>query len=159
MSINTAFAGVTSNETENGNIKIDTDKTTNDRIIQDKLNDKTTTNSVIGVKPSDPSQIDNTMADSMSPWTSLIPIALMFSVFYWFLIRPQEKRRREQEELIKSVKTGDKVITAGGIHGIVSRVIDDNTIDLEIAQNTNIRMMKSAILEIPSRNTSSTVVN
>ena len=71
---------------------------------------------------------------------SFVPMLMIFAVFYFLLIRPQEKKRKEHEELINSVKKGEEIITHGGIFGKVVKIHDDNIIDLEIAQNTIIKI-------------------
>ena len=67
-----------------------------------------------------------------SPFTMLVPMALIFMIFYLLLIRPQQKKQKEQEALLKSIEKGDHVVTAGGLHGKVTGVTDD-TLTLEIA--------------------------
>ena len=67
-----------------------------------------------------------------SPFTMLVPMALIFMIFYFLLIRPQQKRQKEQEALLKSVEKGDQVVTSGGLHGKVTGVTDD-TLTIEIA--------------------------
>ena len=67
-----------------------------------------------------------------SPFTMLVPMALIFMIFYFLLIRPQQKRQKQQEELLKSIEKGDQVVTAGGLHGKVTGVTDD-TLTIEIA--------------------------
>ena len=75
---------------------------------------------------------------------NLVPIACIFVIFYFMLIRPQSQRAKQQDALVKSVKTGDKVITAAGIHGLVANV-KDTTVILKIADNVKIEVEKSAI--------------
>lgn len=92
-------------------------------------------------------------SSTFSTLSSIVPMLLIFVVFYFFLIRPQEKRRREKESLVNSVKKGEEVITNGGIFGVISKVNDsDNTVDLQIAENINIKILKAAISDLPSRN-------
>jgi preprotein translocase subunit YajC len=67
-----------------------------------------------------------------SPFSMLVPMALIFMIFYFLLIRPQQKRQKEQETLLKSIEKGDQVITAGGLHGKVTGVTED-TLTIEIA--------------------------
>lgn len=87
-----------------------------------------------------------------SGWTSLVPMVLIFAVFYFFLIRPQEKKRREQEDMVSSVKRGEEVITNSGIYGVIRKINDsDNTVMLEIASGVEIRVLKSCIVDITSR--------
>lgn len=87
-----------------------------------------------------------------STWSTLVPVVLIFAVFYFFLIRPQEKRRRQQEELVGSVKKGEEVLTNSGIFGVVTYVNDkDNTVEVEIAKDTKVKMLKNSISNIISR--------
>ena len=79
-----------------------------------------------------------------SGWQSLIMILLIFVVFYFFMIRPQSKRQKEIKKFRDSLKQGDKVITAGGIHGKIKNV-KENTVVLEIADGMNITVEKSSI--------------
>ena len=75
----------------------------------------------------------------------LIPFAAMAVIFYFLLIRPQQKKQKELQTLVSSLKTGDKVVTNGGIHGIVANVKDGATLSLKIADNVKIEVDKSAI--------------
>jgi preprotein translocase subunit YajC len=72
---------------------------------------------------------------------------LMFVIIYFFMIRPEQKKQKARAELLKNVKKGDKVLTAGGIVGIVGNV-KDNTIVVRIADNTNVEFTKSAITSV-----------
>ena len=80
-----------------------------------------------------------------SPLFMLLP---MMAIFYFLLIRPQQKRQRELQAMISALKTGDKVVTTGGIHGIVSNVKDGATLSLKIADNVKIEVDKSAIATV-----------
>lgn len=87
-----------------------------------------------------------------SMFASTVPILLVFMVFYFLLIRPQEKKRRAQEDMVAGVKKGEEVLTTSGIYGTVTKINDsDNTIMLQIADKTEIKMMKSSIADILSR--------
>lgn len=91
-------------------------------------------------------------AQPFSGLTSLIPMVLIFAVFYFLLLRPQEKRRRQREKLVSDVKKGEEVLTNSGIFGTVSKVNDtDNKIEVEIAKDVHIKILKSAIVDITSR--------
>ena len=79
-----------------------------------------------------------------SGWSSILMIVLMFVVIYFFMIRPQQKRQKEIKKFRDSIKTGDKVITAGGIYGKVKDV-KDTTITLEIADNVRITIDKNSV--------------
>jgi len=84
--------------------------------------------------------------------TSLIPMVLIFAVFYFLLLRPQEKRRKEREKLVGEVKKGEEVLTNSGIYGIVIKVSEnDPNIEIEIAKDVRIKVLKSAIVDITSR--------
>jgi len=71
-------------------------------------------------------------APEAAPFGMLLPMVAIFAIFYFLLIRPQQKRQREQEKMIKGVEKGDNVVTAGGLHGKVTGVTDD-VLTLEIA--------------------------
>lgn len=93
-----------------------------------------------------------TTSSFQSGLTSLIPMVLIFAVFYFLLLRPQEKRRKEREKLVSEVKKGEEVLTNSGIYGIVTKVNDgDNNIEIEIAKDVRIKVLKSAIIDITSR--------
>ncbi|MGI4752520.1 MAG: preprotein translocase subunit YajC [Janthinobacterium lividum] len=84
--------------------------------------------------------------------TSLIPMVLIFAVFYFLLLRPQEKRRKEREKLVSEVKKGEEVLTNSGIYGIVTKVSESEpNIEVEIAKDVRIKVLKSAIVDITSR--------
>ena len=72
-----------------------------------------------------------------------IPLILIFVIFYWFLIRPQQKKVKEHKNMVMALKRGDKVITTGGIVGTVERVIENDRIEVSIANNINIELIKS----------------
>ena len=74
-------------------------------------------------------------------------LVAMFAIFYFLLIRPQQKRAKQHKELISAIKAGDQVVTAGGIHGKVISV-EDTTVALEIATGVKIKLNRSTITEI-----------
>lgn len=77
-----------------------------------------------------------------------IPIVCFFVIVYFGILRPQQKRTKDQQNLLTSLKTGDKVVTNGGIHGIVANIKDGATLSLKIADNVRIEIDKSAIASI-----------
>lgn len=77
----------------------------------------------------------------------LIPFICIGVIFYFLIIRPQTKRQKEQETLVKSLKTGDKVVTTGGIHGMISNV-KDTTVIVKIADNVKIEVDKVAVTAV-----------
>ena len=72
-----------------------------------------------------------------------IPLILIFVIFYFFLIRPQQKKVKEQKAMVESLKRGDKVITSGGITGTVERLIDNDKVEVEIADNVKVEIVKA----------------
>jgi len=82
-----------------------------------------------------------------SPLSMLLPMAAIFAIFYFLLIRPQQRRQREQEEMLKSIVKGDRVVTSGGIHGVVTGTTDD-VLTLEIGaggQKMQVRVDRARI--------------
>ena len=106
----------------------------------DKLEMKFTNNhhddiygETIALVPKDSDALPQAPESVGSNWTSLVPMVLIFAVFYFLLIRPQEKRRRAQQDVVSGVKKGEEVLTNSGIIGIVSKINDsDNTVLLSI---------------------------
>ncbi len=79
-------------------------------------------------------------------FTPLLFMAAMFAVLYFFMIRPQQKKAKDQKKWVDSLQKGDKVVTVSGIHGVVTQVSPDNPIVVvQIATNTNVKMDKSAV--------------
>ena len=72
-----------------------------------------------------------------------IPLILIFVIFYFFLIRPQQKKVKEHKAMVEGLKRGDKVITSGGIVGIVERIIDNDKVEVEIAENIKVEIVKA----------------
>ncbi|MEE8575022.1 MAG: preprotein translocase subunit YajC [Thermodesulfobacteriota bacterium] len=83
-------------------------------------------------------------AGKPSAFASMAPLVLLFVVFYFLLIRPQQKKAKESKEMLSKVEKGDNVITTGGIYGIVTKVTDD-TLTVEIADNVRVKLSKNAI--------------
>ena len=71
-----------------------------------------------------------------------IPLILIFVIFYFFLIRPQQKKVKEHKAMVESLKRGDKVITSGGITGTVERIIDNEKIEVEISENVKVEVIR-----------------
>jgi preprotein translocase subunit YajC len=74
-----------------------------------------------------------------------VPLILIFVIFYFFLIRPQQKKVKEHKSMVASLKRGDEVITSGGIVGTIERVHEDDKIDLSISENVTVKVVKSTI--------------
>lgn len=81
----------------------------------------------------------------------LVPILLMFVIFYFLLFRPQQQRAKQHREMVGNIRRGDTVVTAGGIIGKVTRVRDDNEIEVEIADNTRVRVVKATVADVRAK--------
>ncbi len=80
--------------------------------------------------------------------TSFIPLILIFIIFYFFLIRPQQKRVKDHKNMVESLKRGDEIITSGGIIGTIDRVMEDDRIEVTISDNTKVQIIKSTITSL-----------
>lgn len=83
--------------------------------------------------------------------TQFLPLILIFVVFYFLLIRPQQKKMKAHREMISNVRRGDRVVTGGGIIGQVVKVISDNEVALEIADGVRVRLVKGTITDVLAR--------
>ena len=77
--------------------------------------------------------------------SQFIPLILIFIIFYFFLIRPQQKRVKDHKSMVETLKRGDEVITSGGIIGTVERVMEDDRIEVLIGENTKVQIIRSTI--------------
>ena len=82
---------------------------------------------------------------SGSGFAQFIPLILIFVIFYFFLIRPQQKKVKEHKSMVASLKRGDEVVTSGGVFGKIEKVYDDDKIDLSISEGVTIQVVKSTI--------------
>tara|TARA_B100000700_G_scaffold225217_1_gene248450 strand:+ start:703 stop:987 length:285 start_codon:yes stop_codon:yes gene_type:complete len=73
-----------------------------------------------------------------------IPLILIFVIFYFFLIRPQQKKVKEHKVMVENLKRGDKVVTTGGIVGTVERIIDNEKVEVNISENVNVEIVRSS---------------
>ena len=79
---------------------------------------------------------------SGSGFAQFIPLILIFVIFYFFLIRPQQKKVKEHKAMVESLKKGDKIVTSGGITGTITRVIDNDKVEVEIADNVTVEVVR-----------------
>ena len=77
-------------------------------------------------------------------WTIIIFLVLIFAIFFFLLIRPQRKRQKQQQQLMEALKRGDKVITAGGIYGVVESVSEDS-VTIKVESGATMRVAKSSV--------------
>ena len=82
---------------------------------------------------------------------SLLPFVLIFVIMYFLILRPQQKRVKQHQEMVKNVRRGDTVITNGGLIGKVTKVIDDDQIEIEIADDVRIRQMRQMVSDVRAK--------
>ena len=83
--------------------------------------------------------------------TALLPFALIFVIMYFLILRPQQKRVKDHAEMVKNVRRGDTVITNGGLVGKITKVVDDDQVELEISDGVRIRQMKQMITTVRAK--------
>ena len=88
---------------------------------------------------------------SGSGFAQFIPLILIFVIFYFFLIRPQQKKVKEHKLMVTALKRGDEVITSGGIVGKIERVLGDDKVDILISENVTIQVVQSTIQSLLSK--------
>jgi preprotein translocase subunit YajC len=82
---------------------------------------------------------------------SLLPFILIFVIMYFLILRPQQKRVKQHQEMVKNVRRGDTVVTSGGLIGKVTKVVDDDQIEVEIGEGVRIRQMRQMIAEVRAK--------
>ena len=82
---------------------------------------------------------------------SLLPFVLIFVIMYFLILRPQQKRVKAHAEMVKNVRRGDTVVTNGGLIGKITKVVDDDQIEIEIADDVRIRQMRSMIADVRAK--------
>jgi preprotein translocase subunit YajC len=78
----------------------------------------------------------------------LVPLVVMFAIMYFLIIRPQRQQAKKREEMLKAIRRNDGVVTGGGIVGKVTKVIDDNEVEVEIAKDVRVKIMRSMISNV-----------
>jgi preprotein translocase subunit YajC len=81
----------------------------------------------------------------------LLPFALIFVIMYFLILRPQQKKVKTHQQMVKAVRRGDNVITNGGLIGKVTKVIDDDQIEIEIAEGVRIRQLRSMLTDVRAK--------
>ncbi|MFQ0813018.1 preprotein translocase subunit YajC [Brucella anthropi] len=79
---------------------------------------------------------------------SILPFILIFVIMYFLIIRPQRTQMKKRQEMLAQVRRGDTVVTGGGIVGKVQKVVDDNELEVEIAEGVRIRVMRSTLMDV-----------
>jgi preprotein translocase subunit YajC len=85
------------------------------------------------------------------PLGFIIPMALIFGVFYFLLIRPQQKKVKQHREMLSNIRRGDRVLTGGGIFGTVTKVVNDTELVVQIAEAVKVRIARGTITEVLSK--------
>ncbi|MBR1220100.1 preprotein translocase subunit YajC [Bradyrhizobium sp. U87765 SZCCT0131] len=83
--------------------------------------------------------------DTNSMLMSLLPFALIFVIMYFLVLRPQQKKVKDHNELVKNLRRGDTVVTSGGLVGKVTKVVDDDQVEVEIADGVRVRQMRQMV--------------
>lgn len=91
------------------------------------------------------------MFDSQGAMLQFLPLVLIFVVFYFLLIRPQQKKQKDHRTMLQALRRGDKVVTGGGILGTVNRVVSDDEVVVDIADNVRVRVLRSTITSVLSK--------
>ncbi len=87
----------------------------------------------------------------MEAFAQFIPLILIFAIMYLLLIRPQQKKLKEHQAMVAALRRGDQIVTQGGLIGKVSKVKDDNEIEVELADNVKVRVVKSTVAQVISK--------
>jgi preprotein translocase subunit YajC len=87
-------------------------------------------------------------SDLISNLGGLLPFILIFVIMYFLILRPQQKRAKQHQEMVKNLRRGDNVITSGGLVGKVTKVVDDDQVEIEIADGVRVRQVKSMIADV-----------
>jgi preprotein translocase subunit YajC len=98
-----------------------------------------------------PAYAQSPFGGSTDMLTSLLPFVLIFVIMYFLILRPQQKRVKQHAEMVKNVRKGDTVITSGGLVGRVTKVIDDDQIEVEVADGVRIRQMKQMVTDVRAK--------
>ena len=80
-----------------------------------------------------------------------VPLVLIFAVFYFLLIRPQQKKMKTHRNMVAALRRGDRVVTAGGIIGLVTKVLSDNELQVEIAEGVRVRVTRASVTDLVAK--------
>jgi len=86
--------------------------------------------------------------DTANPFMSLLPLLIIITIFYFLIIRPQQKRLKEHQQMVSNIRRGDKVVTAGGLIGTIVKVENDDEVQIELAENVRVRAVKSTLSSV-----------
>jgi len=89
--------------------------------------------------------------DSSSMLVQIAPLALIFVVFYFFLIRPQQQKAKQTRSMLDAIRRGDRVVTGGGVIGTVAKVVNNDEVLVDLADNVRVRVVRSTIAQVLAR--------
>ena len=84
----------------------------------------------------------------MEAFGQLVPLILIFGIMYFLLIRPQQKKAKQHQAMVQAIRRGDQVVTQGGLIGKVSKVKDDNELEVEVSEGVKVRVVQSTISQV-----------
>jgi preprotein translocase subunit YajC len=90
-------------------------------------------------------------SELFSPQSPIWMMAIIFVIMYLFMIRPQQRKVKQHQEMVKNLRRGDSVVTSGGTVGKVTKVVDDDQIEIEIAQGVRVRQMRNMVTEVRAK--------
>ncbi|HEX2647180.1 MAG TPA: preprotein translocase subunit YajC [Candidatus Dormibacteraeota bacterium] len=96
-------------------------------------------------------QVSGSGLTEPSALIQFLPLALIFAVFYFLLIRPQQKKQKDHRAMVDALRRGDRIVTGGGILGSVSRVISPEEVEVDIAQGVRVRILRSTISSVVAK--------
>jgi preprotein translocase subunit YajC len=82
---------------------------------------------------------------------SMLPLVAIIAIFYFLFIRPQQRRARQHQDMIKNLRRGDTVVTSGGLVGRIAKVVDDHEVELQIAEGVRVRLMRQMVSEVRTK--------
>ena len=89
--------------------------------------------------------------DTSGMLTSMLPLILIVVIMYFLILRPQQRRVKQHQDMVKALRRGDTVVTNGGLVGKVTKVVDDDQVEVEIADGVRVRQMRSMISEVRAK--------
>ena len=81
----------------------------------------------------------------------MLPFVLIFVIMYFLILRPQQKRAKQHQDMVKNVRRGDTLVTSGGLVGKVTKVVDDDQVEIEIADGVRVRQMRSMLADVRAK--------
>jgi|SRR5689334_8658778 len=98
-----------------------------------------------------PAYAQGAPAGGSDMFLQLLPFVLIFVIMYFLILRPQQKRVKQHQEMVKNVRRGDTVVTSGGLVAKVTKVVDDDQVEIEITDGVRVRQMRSMVAEVRAK--------